>query len=97
MFLSECGWAQWRTNAFWFGILIAIVLWFVRLYVHYCGQWLFLQVWLNQIFKFDRIEKEYPVLNCSTKLQFETPGGLTDPAQIGLYLDKNMDELTGYT
>lgn len=43
MFLSEMGFAQWRTREFWVLMLLFALIWFVRLYVHYCGQWLFLQ------------------------------------------------------
>lgn len=43
MFLSEMGFAQWRTREFWILMLLLALIWFVRLYVHYCGQWLFLQ------------------------------------------------------
>ncbi|XP_077967584.1 uncharacterized protein LOC144421905 [Styela clava] len=43
MFLAEMGFAQWRTREFWTTMLLLALLWFVRLYVHYCGQWLFLQ------------------------------------------------------
>ncbi|XP_078490654.1 uncharacterized protein LOC100184102 [Ciona intestinalis] len=43
MFISEMGFSLWRTKDFWITILLLVLLWFARLYIHYCGQWLFLQ------------------------------------------------------
>ncbi|XP_041103861.1 uncharacterized protein ofcc1 isoform X2 [Polyodon spathula] len=43
MFLSELGLSQWRSQEFWFIMLLLALIWFVRLYLHYCSQWLFLQ------------------------------------------------------
>ncbi|XP_076802649.1 uncharacterized protein LOC143446753 isoform X2 [Clavelina lepadiformis] len=43
MFISEMGFSQWTTHEFWVTILLLMLLWFVRMYVHYCGQWLLLQ------------------------------------------------------
>ncbi|MGH0120111.1 UNVERIFIED_CONTAM: hypothetical protein FKN15_063332 [Acipenser sinensis] len=43
MFLSELGLSQWRSQEFWLIMLLLALIWFVRLYLHYCSQWLFLQ------------------------------------------------------
>lgn len=40
---SELGLAHWRSWDFWFIMLLVVLLWFVRLYLHYCSQWLVLQ------------------------------------------------------
>ncbi|XP_075866871.1 uncharacterized protein LOC105865113 [Microcebus murinus] len=40
---SELQLAQWQSQGFWYIILLMASLWFLRLYLHYLGQWLFLQ------------------------------------------------------
>ncbi|XP_006864192.1 PREDICTED: orofacial cleft 1 candidate gene 1 protein-like [Chrysochloris asiatica] len=40
---SELQLAQWRSQSFWYIILLMASLWFLRLYLHYLGQWLFLE------------------------------------------------------
>lgn len=40
---SELQLAEWRSQSFWYIILLIASLWFLRLYLHYLGQWLFLQ------------------------------------------------------
>ncbi|XP_074841564.1 uncharacterized protein LOC142008281 [Carettochelys insculpta] len=49
---SELGLAQRRSRDFWFIVLLVLLLWFVRLYLHYCSQWLFLQVISVPVTKF---------------------------------------------
>uniref|UniRef100_A0A8C4VHL4 Orofacial cleft 1 candidate gene 1 protein n=1 Tax=Gopherus evgoodei TaxID=1825980 RepID=A0A8C4VHL4_9SAUR len=49
---SELGLAQWRSWDFWFIILLVVLLWFVRLYLHYCSQWLILQAIAVPVAKF---------------------------------------------
>ncbi|XP_075775939.1 uncharacterized protein LOC102458814 [Pelodiscus sinensis] len=49
---SELGLAQWRSWNFWFIMLLIVLLWFVRLYLHYCSQWLFLQAISVPVTKF---------------------------------------------
>ncbi|XP_039242874.1 uncharacterized protein LOC114000632 isoform X4 [Pipra filicauda] len=40
---SELGATHWRSRDFWLLALLVVLLWFVRLYLHYLSQWLFLQ------------------------------------------------------
>uniref|UniRef100_K7FC06 Orofacial cleft 1 candidate gene 1 protein n=1 Tax=Pelodiscus sinensis TaxID=13735 RepID=K7FC06_PELSI len=49
---AELGLAQWRSWNFWFIMLLIVLLWFVRLYLHYCSQWLFLQAISVPVTKF---------------------------------------------
>ncbi|XP_036111496.1 orofacial cleft 1 candidate gene 1 protein [Molossus molossus] len=49
---SELQLAQWRSQAFWYIILLMASLWFLRLYLHYLSQWLFLQAMSTPVTKF---------------------------------------------
>ncbi|XP_034615450.1 orofacial cleft 1 candidate gene 1 protein [Trachemys scripta elegans] len=49
---SELGLVQWRSWDFWFIMLLVVLLWFVRLYLHYCSQWLVLQAISVPVAKF---------------------------------------------
>uniref|UniRef100_A0A8V5FQA8 Uncharacterized protein n=1 Tax=Melopsittacus undulatus TaxID=13146 RepID=A0A8V5FQA8_MELUD len=40
---SELGAGHWHSGDFWMLVLLVVLLWFVRLYLHYLSQWLFLQ------------------------------------------------------
>lgn len=40
---SELQLAQWQSQGFWYIMLLMASLWFLRLYLHYLSQWLFLQ------------------------------------------------------
>ncbi|XP_045408555.1 uncharacterized protein LOC123638768, partial [Lemur catta] len=40
---AELQLAQWQSQGFWYIILLMASLWFLRLYLHYLGQWLFLR------------------------------------------------------
>uniref|UniRef100_A0A8B9EX42 Uncharacterized protein n=1 Tax=Amazona collaria TaxID=241587 RepID=A0A8B9EX42_9PSIT len=40
---SELGAGHWCSGEFWLLVLLVVLLWFVRLYLHYLSQWLFLQ------------------------------------------------------
>ncbi|KAG8571724.1 hypothetical protein GDO81_011763 [Engystomops pustulosus] len=40
---SELDMGQWRSHDFWSIMLMMALMWFIRLYLHYCTQWLFLQ------------------------------------------------------
>lgn len=40
---SELGDGPWHSWDFWIMIILVALLWFVRLYLHYCSQWIFLQ------------------------------------------------------
>ncbi|XP_068092986.1 uncharacterized protein [Hyperolius riggenbachi] len=40
---SELDMGQWRSHDFWTVMLMMTLMWFMRLYLHYCSQWLFLQ------------------------------------------------------
>ncbi|XP_009958858.1 PREDICTED: orofacial cleft 1 candidate gene 1 protein [Leptosomus discolor] len=40
---SELGAARWCSRDFWLLVLLVVLLWFMRLYLHYLSQWLFLQ------------------------------------------------------
>ncbi|XP_030829615.1 uncharacterized protein LOC582863 isoform X1 [Strongylocentrotus purpuratus] len=41
---SELGLSQWRSREFWTLILLLCVIFFVRMYLHYLGQWAFLNI-----------------------------------------------------
>ncbi|XP_052761377.1 uncharacterized protein LOC128204074 isoform X2 [Mya arenaria] len=41
-FLSELGVAQWRGREFWGMLFMLIIVFFIRIYVHYAGQWVYL-------------------------------------------------------
>uniref|UniRef100_A0A8C0R0F0 Orofacial cleft 1 candidate gene 1 protein n=1 Tax=Canis lupus dingo TaxID=286419 RepID=A0A8C0R0F0_CANLU len=49
---SELQLAQWRSQGFWYIILLMASLWFLRLYLHYLGQWLLLQAISTPVTKF---------------------------------------------
>ncbi|XP_009883732.1 PREDICTED: orofacial cleft 1 candidate gene 1 protein [Charadrius vociferus] len=49
---SELGAAHWRSRDFWLLMLLVVLLWFVRLYLHYLSQWLFLQTISVPVTKF---------------------------------------------
>ena len=41
-FLAELGLSQWRSREFWGMLLMFIIVFFIRTFMHYIGQWLFL-------------------------------------------------------
>ncbi|GCB72459.1 hypothetical protein scyTo_0002007 [Scyliorhinus torazame] len=43
MFLEELGISDWCSSEAWLIVLLVALNWFVRLYLHYCSQWLYLQ------------------------------------------------------
>ncbi|XP_068787992.1 uncharacterized protein [Struthio camelus] len=49
---SELGTTHWCSWDFWLVVSLVVLLWFVRLYVHYCSQWLFLQTISIPVTKF---------------------------------------------
>ncbi|XP_051655125.1 uncharacterized protein LOC127476334 isoform X3 [Manacus candei] len=49
---SELGATHWRSRDFWLLALLVVLLWFVRLYLHYLSQWLFLQTISVPVTKF---------------------------------------------
>ncbi|XP_077626215.1 uncharacterized protein LOC144236440 [Crocuta crocuta] len=49
---SELQLAEWQSQSFWYIILLIASLWFLRLYLHYLGQWLFLQAISTPVTKF---------------------------------------------
>nr|XP_060630776.1 uncharacterized protein LOC132774583 [Anolis sagrei ordinatus] len=49
---SELGRGHWYSWDFWFLILLVTMLWFVRLYLHYCSQWVYLQAIAIPVTKF---------------------------------------------
>ncbi|XP_053323816.1 uncharacterized protein LOC128497678 [Spea bombifrons] len=49
---SEMEIGQWRSRDFWSIILMMTLMWFLRLYLHYCSQWLFLQAISIPVVKF---------------------------------------------
>ncbi|KAM8966957.1 uncharacterized protein RCH25_025618 [Pelodytes ibericus] len=49
---SEMEIGQWRSHDFWSIILMISLMWFLRLYLHYCSQWLFLQAISIPVIKF---------------------------------------------
>ncbi|XP_066848550.1 uncharacterized protein [Anser cygnoides] len=49
---SELGAARWCSWDFWLLVLLVALLWFVRLYLHYCSQWIFLKTISVPVTKF---------------------------------------------
>nr|XP_034366608.1 orofacial cleft 1 candidate gene 1 protein [Arvicanthis niloticus] len=49
---SELELAQWQSQSFWYILLMMASLWFLRLYLHYLGQWLFLWALSTPVTKF---------------------------------------------
>ncbi|KAH0513788.1 Orofacial cleft 1 candidate gene 1 protein [Microtus ochrogaster] len=49
---SELELAQWQSQGFWYLLLLMASLWFLRLYLHYLGQWLFLWALSTPVTKF---------------------------------------------
>ncbi|XP_054671017.1 uncharacterized protein LOC129202383 [Grus americana] len=49
---SALGAAHWRSRDFWLLALLVVLLWFLRLYLHYLSQWLFLQTISVPVTKF---------------------------------------------
>uniref|UniRef100_A0A8C3MEL9 Uncharacterized protein n=1 Tax=Geospiza parvula TaxID=87175 RepID=A0A8C3MEL9_GEOPR len=49
---SELGATRWRSREFWLLALLVVVLWFLRLYLHYLSQWLFLRTISVPVAKF---------------------------------------------
>ncbi|XP_061051634.1 uncharacterized protein LOC133094923, partial [Eubalaena glacialis] len=49
---SELQFSQWQSQGFWYIILLTASLWFLRLYLHYLSQWLFLQAISIPVTKF---------------------------------------------
>ncbi|XP_053102751.1 uncharacterized protein LOC128323509 [Hemicordylus capensis] len=49
---SELGRGQWSSWDFWFIMMLVSLLWFARLYLHYCSQWVLLQAIAVPVTKF---------------------------------------------
>jgi len=43
MFLAELGLSQWSSKEFWAMLLLFVFTFFMRIYIHYCGQYLYLK------------------------------------------------------
>lgn len=41
--MAELGLSQWRSREFWAMLLLIAFTWWLRLYAHYGGQWVYLQ------------------------------------------------------
>lgn len=41
--LAELGLSEWRSREFWGMLLMFILVFFLRIYIHYIGQWIMLQ------------------------------------------------------
>nr|XP_002734565.1 PREDICTED: uncharacterized protein LOC100373469 [Saccoglossus kowalevskii] len=52
-FLAELGFSQWRSREFWGMMIMLLLVWFLRMYIHYVGQWVFLNLIVIPINKFD--------------------------------------------
>ncbi|XP_042796287.1 uncharacterized protein LOC122220629 [Panthera leo] len=68
---SELQFAEWRSQGFWYIILLMASLWFLRLYLHYLSQWLFLQAISIPVTKFQfspfTVELCYPSSSLAIK------------------------------
>ncbi|XP_072269459.1 uncharacterized protein [Pyxicephalus adspersus] len=49
---SELDLGQWKSRDFWLIMFMMALMWFMRLYLHYCSQWLFLQAISIPVLKF---------------------------------------------
>ncbi|XP_006891685.1 PREDICTED: uncharacterized protein LOC102856623 [Elephantulus edwardii] len=80
---SELQLARWRSQGCWFIFLLMAAVWFLRLYLHYLGQWLFLEAISTPVTKFDfysyTVELCYPAssLHISEELPVVVMGPLT--------------------
>lgn len=61
-FMAELGLSEWRSREFWGMLLMFIIVFFIRMYNHYIGQWMFLNAigipvnkWVRQ-FVYHQIE-----------------------------------------
>lgn len=43
MFLDQLRALHWCSPETWLFVLLVALIWFVRLYLHYCSQWIYLQ------------------------------------------------------
>ncbi|XP_028404973.1 uncharacterized protein LOC114527499 isoform X2 [Dendronephthya gigantea] len=68
-FLSELGLSQWRSREFWAMILMLILTWFIRIYAHYGGQWIYLTAIFIPINKFEFLPYTTSLNYQSTLLQ----------------------------
>ena len=41
-FMAELGLSEWRSREFWGMLMMFIIVFFIRMYNHYIGQWMFL-------------------------------------------------------
>ncbi|KAK7489378.1 hypothetical protein BaRGS_00019322 [Batillaria attramentaria] len=53
MFLAEMGLSQWRSREFWGMMLMLLIVFWLRMYLHYVGQWIFLSAISIPINKFN--------------------------------------------
>ncbi|XP_068706194.1 uncharacterized protein [Montipora foliosa] len=51
--MAELGLSQWRSREFWAMLLLIAFTWWIRLYSHYGGQWLYLQALTVPVSKYD--------------------------------------------
>ncbi|XP_071854026.1 uncharacterized protein [Apostichopus japonicus] len=51
--LSEMGLSQWRSREFWTLVLLLCLVFFIRMYLHYIGQWAFLNIINIPVSRFD--------------------------------------------
>ncbi len=50
--MAELGLSHWRSREFWIMLTMFVLVFFVRLYIHYLGQWIFLQARKKPITKY---------------------------------------------
>uniref|UniRef100_A0A8D2FAX6 Orofacial cleft 1 candidate gene 1 protein n=1 Tax=Theropithecus gelada TaxID=9565 RepID=A0A8D2FAX6_THEGE len=85
---SELQLSQWQSQGFWYIILLMVSLWFLRLYLHYLGQWLFLQAISTPVTKFHfslhTVELRYPT--SSLHIGEELPVVLMGPLMLNAIL-----------
>ncbi|CAH3160843.1 unnamed protein product [Porites lobata] len=51
--MAELGLSQWRSREFWAMLLLIAFTWWLRLYAHYGGQWVYLQALAVPVSKYD--------------------------------------------
>ncbi|XP_050826658.1 uncharacterized protein LOC103815122 isoform X3 [Serinus canaria] len=79
----ELGAERWRSRDFWLLALLVVVLWFLRLYLHYLSQWLFLRIISVPVAKFQLLPHtvelcyQNSLLHTSEELAMVVVGPLT--------------------
>ena len=80
--MAELGLSQWRSREFWGMVIMFILIFFMRMYLHYVGQWLFLQGQIIPITKYVDVIRvlgdiKGDKMNCTITSHFHSNVGFT--------------------